>query len=302
MRYLDLRNLLGGDSMTKRILLSKNGISYKVSALIDTGANGYALIDSALLKSLSSFLKPLIRILPVPFPVKGYNGSRGSTITYYILLNLCIDQRIQSFTPFLITNLGNYRVILGRAWLEEHKVSINCASRKLTWPDSYPPTVSFAKNIEITNTKWQNLDQYHQRNATRRDTVLERSLSEYEARRQETLSQLPPKSPPIPIKHSFTNSTPTPPRVEGVTFSKDHSRNILIIKRELNATEPNSAPFPVSTPKRTRNQIAKCKIPLSSLNICAISAYAFRIIARNQRGAELFSTLFYKIDRLIRDN
>ncbi|KAK6579499.1 hypothetical protein PZA11_008035 [Diplocarpon coronariae] len=75
MRYLDLRNLLSSDSITKRILLLKNSISYKVLVLINIGANRYALIDSALFKSLSSFLKPLIRIFLIPFLVKGYNGS-----------------------------------------------------------------------------------------------------------------------------------------------------------------------------------------------------------------------------------
>ncbi|KAK6583859.1 hypothetical protein PZA11_003589 [Diplocarpon coronariae] len=75
MRYFDLRNLLSSDLITKRILLSKNGISYKVLALINISANRYTLINSALLKSLSSFFKPLIRILPIPFLVKGYNGS-----------------------------------------------------------------------------------------------------------------------------------------------------------------------------------------------------------------------------------
>ncbi|KAK6584286.1 hypothetical protein PZA11_002510 [Diplocarpon coronariae] len=75
MRYFDLRNLFSSDLIMKRILLLKNSISYKVLVLIDTSANRYALINLALLKSLSSFFKPLICILPIPFLVKGYNGS-----------------------------------------------------------------------------------------------------------------------------------------------------------------------------------------------------------------------------------
>ncbi|KAK6579971.1 hypothetical protein PZA11_007679 [Diplocarpon coronariae] len=75
MQYLNLRSLLNSDSIIKRILLLKNSISYKVSALIDKSANRYALINLALFKSLSSFFKPLIQILLIPFLIKGYNSS-----------------------------------------------------------------------------------------------------------------------------------------------------------------------------------------------------------------------------------
>ena len=53
MRELDLTKLLGGEALTTRVKLSKNGLSYKVNALLYSVANGYTFIDSALLKSLS---------------------------------------------------------------------------------------------------------------------------------------------------------------------------------------------------------------------------------------------------------
>ena len=114
MRNLDLTKLLGGDSLTTRVTLTSNGLSYKVSALLDTGANGYALIDSGLLKSLPPFFKISIRPLPSPFHVKTFNGSSGRSITRYASINMTVDKRLQTFTPFLVTNLGSHGIILGR--------------------------------------------------------------------------------------------------------------------------------------------------------------------------------------------
>ena len=51
MRYLDVRKLLGGNSLTIPYTLTHNGLSYPIYALIDSRANGYAFIDASLLKN-----------------------------------------------------------------------------------------------------------------------------------------------------------------------------------------------------------------------------------------------------------
>ncbi|EKD12347.1 hypothetical protein MBM_09522 [Drepanopeziza brunnea f. sp. 'multigermtubi' MB_m1] len=94
MRYFDLTKLLGGKTMTIFVTLIKNGFSYKVSALLDSRANGYALIDLALLKSLSFFLKLLIQPFSALFLIKSYNGARRAIILYFALLNLTVDKRV----------------------------------------------------------------------------------------------------------------------------------------------------------------------------------------------------------------
>ena len=65
------------------------------------------LINAMLLKYLSYILKLFIQLLPNLIPVKEYNNLTESLITYYTLLNLMIDNYIQSFTSFLITSLSN---------------------------------------------------------------------------------------------------------------------------------------------------------------------------------------------------
>jgi len=174
MRYLDLTKLLGGESLTTRVTLTKNGLAYKVSALLDSGANGYYFIDYSLLKSLSFFLHPLIQRLPTSIPIKGYNGASGTPITHYTLLNLTVDKRIQSFTPFLITHLGNHSVILGRTWLAEHQVLLDTARRRLIWPKDYLLTTSYSHTIEITDLRKKQINTRHQHDADRRNAALDR--------------------------------------------------------------------------------------------------------------------------------
>ena len=114
MRYFDLRKLLKGQALNTRITLFKNRASYNILALLNSGANGYCFINHSFLKSLSYFLKLLIHSLLLAVLVKGYNNRAGHAISYYTTLNLTVDGRVQSFTPFLITHLGNYRVIIRR--------------------------------------------------------------------------------------------------------------------------------------------------------------------------------------------
>jgi hypothetical protein len=117
--------------MTTFYTLAKNRLSFLTKALIDLGANSFAFIDTTFLKHLLPFFKPILCSLKSPLQVKGYNGIKGPKITYYTLLNLTVDSRIQSFTPFLITHLGSRLVILGRYWLVENRILIDCAKRRL---------------------------------------------------------------------------------------------------------------------------------------------------------------------------
>lgn len=95
MRYLDVTQLLGGNTMTSSCVLSKAGIRYRVSALIETDANGYAFIDQSLLKLLTRMLSPFIQSLPHSIPLKGYNGIPGQHITHFVHLTSTVDHRVQ---------------------------------------------------------------------------------------------------------------------------------------------------------------------------------------------------------------
>jgi hypothetical protein len=114
MRYLDLTKLIGGEYMIIFCTLAKNRLSFPTKALIDSEANSFVFIDTTFLKYLSPFFKSILRSLKSPLQIKSYNGIQGRKIIYYTLLNLTVDGRIQSFTPFLIIHLGSRLVILDR--------------------------------------------------------------------------------------------------------------------------------------------------------------------------------------------
>ena len=209
MRYLNVSKLLGREHLTMEVLLLWNGFAYQVQALIDSGANGYALIQDTLLSKLSSFLKPCIYKLPTIIRVNGYNGQPGTPITHYCHLNLSIDGRVQSYTPFLITSLGAYGIMLGRKWLKEHRVLLDAANQRLHWPDDMPSTPSYAQNLILTDRQLsaRQISKRHQQDMARRDRKFEAMWK----RRDGSINALASKTiPAITIAIIIATSTPTP--------------------------------------------------------------------------------------------
>jgi predicted aspartyl protease len=91
--------------------IGKNGYGYGVQAdsLADTGANGYAFINTELAVQIAKFWQtPAIRLQVVCY-VKGYDGK-----THVIFLDLHIDGRQFKEVPLLIADLVNHEIILGR--------------------------------------------------------------------------------------------------------------------------------------------------------------------------------------------
>jgi hypothetical protein len=175
IRYLDLTKLIGGEHITIFCTLAKNRLSFPTKALIDSEANGFVFIDVTFLKYLLPFFKPILYSLKTPLQVKGYNGIKGPKIIYYTLLNLTVDGCIQSFTPFLITYLGSRLVILGRHWLVENRILIDCAKRRLYWPKDIPRTTTYTRNIpvQLRGDQAYMVNRYHQADAERRDRQLD---------------------------------------------------------------------------------------------------------------------------------
>ncbi|PQE16370.1 retrovirus poly protein [Rutstroemia sp. NJR-2017a BVV2] len=135
IRYLDLTKLIGGEYIITFCTLAKNGLSFPTRALIDSEANSFAFIDTTFLKYLSPFFKPILHLLKTPF-------IKDPKITYYTLLNLIVDNYIQSFTSFLITYLGLHS-------LAENRILVDCTKRRLYWPKDIPRTTTYTRNIPI---------------------------------------------------------------------------------------------------------------------------------------------------------
>jgi hypothetical protein len=178
MSEVDLSRLLGGKSFTVQCTLSRNGCGVNTTALADSGANAFALLDTRCAKKISEFLNTLVETLEKPVPVKGYNGQVGKPITSILRIHLRVNGRRQYNVPFLVTDLGNHDVILGRKWLAYLDLWLDVRNRQLIWPATLPPTPSFIKEITVDMTTLLRpvMDPTHQADVIQRDQAFEDAI------------------------------------------------------------------------------------------------------------------------------
>ena len=93
MSEVDLSRLMGGKSFTVPCTLSRNGCGVNTTALANTGANAFALLDTRCAKKVSEFLNTPLETLERHIPVKGYNGRYGKAITSMLRIHLRINGR-----------------------------------------------------------------------------------------------------------------------------------------------------------------------------------------------------------------
>ena len=175
MNVIDLSQLLGGDSFTTPCRLVKNGYGVSLSALADTGANGYAFIDAQCAADICRFLS--LRLQPLPkgktWRVRGYNGQLGEDITHYITLTLCIAGRRIPDIPLLVVQLGNHDMILGRKFFAEHDALLDSRNRRLIWqsPDQSPFVFTKELITPRKNLTLSVIDPARQKNADQRERL-----------------------------------------------------------------------------------------------------------------------------------
>jgi hypothetical protein len=141
---------MGGPHLTIPCSLSCNGYLVNVSSLTDSGANGFAFIDTLLAIDIATFFNLKFQRLPKPIGVKGYNGKLGTRITHFLRMHLTVDKRRQYNIPLLILELGSHDLILGRKWLEYFNLLLDVRDRCLIWPESLPPSLSVVREIPIS--------------------------------------------------------------------------------------------------------------------------------------------------------
>ena len=167
---------MGGEHFTINSIVSNNGYGVSLSALVDTGANGFIFIDEDCAITVANFLGTKVVRLDTEVPVRGYDGRAGQAITHAIILDLKVDGRQLGHQPMLITNLGYHKIILGRKWMETHNLCLDVRSRSFLWPENNLQYTRFSKQLV---TKWENLVQKpvnraHQADAIKRDRAVEK--------------------------------------------------------------------------------------------------------------------------------
>jgi hypothetical protein len=96
------------------------------------------------------YLNTLLEPLEKPILVKGYDGQAGKPITLILQVHLRVDGRRLYNMPFLVTDLGNHSMILGRKWMSYLNILLDVRNRQLLWPAAIQPTPSFVREITVT--------------------------------------------------------------------------------------------------------------------------------------------------------
>ena len=101
---------------------TRNKSQLPITALVDTGANGYVFADRKQLRDWhrKSKVKMTRYTLKLPLAVRGFDGGASRPLRHAYLMTLTIDSHRISM-PFFATTLGNRNnVILGRQCLAYH--------------------------------------------------------------------------------------------------------------------------------------------------------------------------------------
>ena len=142
---------MGGKHFTIPCTISRDGYGIDLHALADTGANGFAFIDTACAIDTAKFLNIKATQLKKPIAVKGFDSKQGHAVTHILTLHLSIDGRRQTNIPFCILDLGNHDIILGLKWMDYFNVWLDPRKRTLVWPNdgSRLLSPSFQKEVHI---------------------------------------------------------------------------------------------------------------------------------------------------------
>jgi hypothetical protein len=195
---------MGGRHFTLPCTVSKNGFCVPLTALADSGANGFTFINTACAIDIAKFFNLKAQPLVRPIHTKGFDGRPGKPVTHILTLHLSLDGQRQENIPFLILDLGTHDLILGLKWMSYFNVWLNPRDKRLMWPDDPERTTtpSFQREIQVprNSLKSKKPDPEHQRDASARNRAID--LQDARARKSlpEPVSRRILPRPKTPVK------------------------------------------------------------------------------------------------------
>ena len=112
-----MSRLIGGNQLIFNCLVYYNGMAVTLTAMIDTGANGYAFIDRQKARELRKSIQCTRTQLVTSISTTGFDGQQRHYITHATNTHIYIDSRVEQNVPFLELELGSHDIILRRKWL-----------------------------------------------------------------------------------------------------------------------------------------------------------------------------------------
>ena len=168
---IDRSQLMGGIHFTSPCIISQNGIGLQTRALVDSGANGFAFLNTRFAVELAKKLNVRAKKLPRAIKVKGYDGGTPGQITHLLVLSLKLDGRSFVDLPFCILDLGSHDLILGRKFFAHFKILIDCSNNRLQWPEHQEKSHTYQRTILLDRSHLGDrpIDQAAQQDSDRRD-------------------------------------------------------------------------------------------------------------------------------------
>lgn len=131
---MDFHDPFGRRSFVHPITLLAQEKEYQSKALADTGATAYSFIDEKEAQLLSETLDIVPMPLSKPRYLCGYDGKmRKKPVTHAIYPSMRVGDHQESTVPMLITDLGNQHIILGKPWMNKHKVLLDMADDRIVF-------------------------------------------------------------------------------------------------------------------------------------------------------------------------
>ena len=131
MSDVDLGRLVGGKSCSIPCTIFRNGFQVFSSALADSGANAFTLVNSKCAYKLLEYLATSFKTLLALIQVRDYNRTGVQAITTVLRMHIRVDGRRQYNVPFLVADLGSMDLILGRKWLSYLRLHLDVRNRQL---------------------------------------------------------------------------------------------------------------------------------------------------------------------------
>lgn len=135
---VDLRGKEGvlQDSFLIPITLETSTGSITVTALCDTGAKCFAIVNSKSVPKIRRACRPRYQRLKKPIGATGYDGTnKKEAITHQMFADLVVDHRRVPEAPMLALECDEaYDVILGKWLWAYYDVALRPSKNELIWP------------------------------------------------------------------------------------------------------------------------------------------------------------------------
>src|SRR5579871_5810698 len=268
--------------------------------MIDSGAAGEAFIHSKFLPAINIqeiFQRQLLRIKYGGVSVSGFNNKRTDTIQDVFRMDLLIAGR-RVPTWFLMCDTGRHDLLLGRIWLAKNRALVDCEDRKIRWKEEEPmdqitgvPAGLTVPASEIARCQRPQINDDHQRDADRRDALMEQQIRSG----QVSILRRPESTPSVPNPENQQTQSSFHRTHVHRTHASDLRESYHRMSKELKGeTKPQSTDRHRQPNHKELNQAAQ------AADIAFVGADGF-ILNTKRKDIVIGATSLYEVNKLIEE-